>query len=269
MKQFSTFFYGVLVSLLVFGLFFSFRQGVKAGAPQTPQPAASSSSPACDSNRSIQVSGTAMVNVIPDRVQIQLGVQSNGLTIQKVAQANTDTISRVVAAIKALDVEAKDISTDLYIIEPLYEDYDLLRIKGYRTNNMLAVTLRDISKVNTVVIAAMSAGANQVTSVEFYTSQLRTYRDQARSLAVQAATEKAQALTKAAGTRTGCVLNITENSSSYYNGWWYGGNQNQWTQNVVQNVAPASGLAAQGEEGPVSMGQISVKAEVGITFGLE
>jgi uncharacterized protein len=269
MKRFSTFPNGVLVSLLVFVLFFSIRPDVKAGATQKPQPTASSASPACDSSRSIQVSGTAVVNVVPDRVQILLGVQSNGLTVQKVAQTNTDTISRVVAAIKAMGVKAKDISTDRYMIDPLYEDYDSLRIKGYRTNNMLAVTLRDISKVNAVITAAMSAGANQVTSVEFYTSQLRTYRDQTRSLAVQAATEKAQALTKAAGTGTSCVLNITENSSSYYNGWWYGGNQNQWTQNVVQNAAPASGQADLSGEGPLSLGQISVKAEVGITFGLQ
>ena len=108
-----------------------------------------------------------------------------------------------------------------------------------------------------------------MTDVEFYTSQLRTYRDQARTLAVQAATEKAQALTKAAGAGTGCVLSITENSSSYYNGWWYGNNQNQWTQNVSQNIAPTAGQATQSEAGSVSLGQISVRAEVGITFGLK
>ena len=32
---------------------------------------------ACNTERSIQVSGTAVVNVTPDRVLIQLGVQSN------------------------------------------------------------------------------------------------------------------------------------------------------------------------------------------------
>jgi hypothetical protein len=268
MKQFSTFLNGVLASALIFVVLFFALPGVKAGATPTPQPAAFATHPPCDSSRSIQVSGTAVVNVVPDRVQIQLGVQSNGLTVQKVSQANTDTINRVVNVIKGLGVDAKDIATDWYVIEPLYEDYDSLRIKGYRTNNMLAVTLRDIKQVNDVMAAAMAAGANQVMNVEFYTSQLRTYRDQARALAVQAATEKAQALTKAAGTATGCVLNISENTWSYYNGWGYGSNQNQWTQNVVQNAAPASGQAALSEAGPVSLGQISVRAEVSISFGL-
>jgi uncharacterized protein YggE len=269
MKHFSAFLNGLLASALVFILLFAARPGARAGTTPTPQPVHGAADSTCDASRSIQVSGTAVVNVVPDRVQIQLGVQSNGQTIQKVTQANTEAISRVVGAIKSQGVEAKDIATDWYMIDPLYEDYDSLRIKGYRTNNMLAVTLRDISKVNAVIAAAMSAGANQVTNVEFYTSQLRTYRDKARLLAVQAATEKAQALTKAAGTVTGCVLTISENTSSYYNGWWYGGNQNQWTQNVVQNVAPTAGQGTASGEGPLSLGQISVRAEVGITFGLQ
>jgi uncharacterized protein len=269
MKQFSTFLNGVLASVLVFVLLFSVLPNLKANAAQTPQPVVLAPESACDSSRSIQVSGTAVVNVVPDRVLIQLGVQSNGHTAQIVQQTNTATISRVVNAIQALGVDAKDIATDWYVIEPLYEDYDSLHIKGYRINNMVAITLREITKVNDVIAVALAAGANQVTNVEFFTSQLRTYRDQARLLAVQAATEKAQALTEAAGAGTGCVLNISENTWSYYNGGWYGNNQNLWTQNVVQNAAPASGEGALTEAGPVSLGQISVRAEVNVSFGLK
>jgi hypothetical protein len=144
--------------------------------------------------------------------------------------------------LKKLGVEAKDIATDVYVIEPIYEDYDSLYIKGYRIHNMVAVTLRDVKKASAVIAAALKAGANQVVNVEFYTSELRKYRDQARDLAVKAAKEKAQALASAAGAETGCVLYINENTWSYYNGWWwwYGrNNQNLWTQNVVQNAAPS------------------------------
>ena len=59
------------------------------------------------------------------------------------------------------------------MIEPIYEDYSSLYIKGYRINNIVAITLRDISKVNKVIIAALNAGANQVVNVEFYLSNLR------------------------------------------------------------------------------------------------
>jgi len=227
----------------------------------------------CDPNRSVHVSGTAVVNVLPDRALIQLGVQSNGRTPKEVQARNAAAISKVIKAVKALGVEARDISTDRYIIQPVYEPYDSLYIDGYRIYNIVSITLRDVDKASDAIAAAFQAGANQVVNVEFYTSELRKYRDQARQMAMKAASEKAGALAQAAGAQTGCVLNINENSWSYYNGhnWWYGGNnQNLWTQNAAQNVAPSSGSGpASGDDSPVSAGHISIRAEVSAAFALK
>lgn len=225
--------------------------------------------PICNTGRSVQVSGTAVVNVVPDRVLIQLGVQSNGVTPQAVESANSITINKVIGALKAQGIEEKDIVTDWYVIEPIYDDYSSLYIKGYRINNIVAITLRDISKVNQVIIAALNAGSNQVVNVEFYLSDLRKYRDQARELAMVAAQEKAQDLASAAGAETGCVMNINENTWSHYNGGWYSQNRDLWTQNTVQNIAPSGGEAgALTDAGPVNLGQISVRAEVSASFSL-
>lgn len=231
--------------------------------------AANNSDLVCDTGRTIQVSGTAVVNVTPDRVLIQLGVQSNGSTPQKAESTNSATINKIIRALKAQGIAEKDIVTDWYVIEPLYDSYDSLYIKGYRINNMVAVTLRDISKVNKVIIAALNAGANQVVDVEFYLSDLRKYRDQARDLAVKAAEEKANDLTSAAGAETGCVMSINENTWSQYRGGWYGQSRDLWTQNVMQNAAPVGGESALTDSGPINLGQISVRAEVNASFSLK
>jgi len=226
----------------------------------------------CDPDRNIHVSGTAVVNVPPDRTLIQLGVQSNGKTPKEVQARNAATIKKVIKAMKALGVDARDISTDRYIIQPVYEPYDSLYINGYRIYNVIAITMRDVDKTSDVIAEAFQAGANQVVNVEFYTSELRKYRDQARAIAMKAASEKAGALAQAGGTDTGCVLNISENSWSYFNGhnWWAGGNnQNLWTQNAVQNAAPSGGETPSSDDNPVSAGQISVRAEVSVTFALK
>jgi hypothetical protein len=79
-------------------------------------------------------------------------------------------------------------------------------------------------------------------------------------------------LAQAADAATDCVLNISENSWSYFNGWswWSGGqNQNLWTQNAVQNVAPSNGGTPQDGDSPVSTGQISIRAEVSATFAIK
>ena len=89
--------------------------------------------------------------------------------------------------------------------------------------------------------------------------------------AVQAAAEKAQALANAAGADIGCVLSIQENTWSYYSGGWYGGHSaNLWVQNTVQNVTPSGANSGNGEDlGPVSLGQVAVRAEVSLTYGLQ
>ena len=270
MKQ-KSIFNTILAAMIVLLLFPASLPTVSAQAitpSPTPQPTVITP-PVCNSSRTVQVTGSALINVTPDRALIHLGVQSNGATPDAVQAANSVAIQKVIKALRAQGVEAKDIATDLYVIEPVYETYNSLYIKGYRINNVVAVTLRDVKKTSNILAATLKAGANQIINVEFYTSELRKYRDQARELAMKAAKEKAQALANAAGAEAGCVLNINENSWSYYNGWWwwYGHSQNTMTQNVVQNAAPSGGSGNAGDE-PISLGQISVKAEVSATFGL-
>jgi uncharacterized protein YggE len=271
MKHISTL---VNIILAVVMLLILIATGLPSFQAHAAAPTPQAEENACNNNRTVQVTGTAVINVPPDRALIQLGVQSNGKTPREVQSRNAATISNVINIIKALGVTAKDISTDQYVIEPLYEDYDSLRIKGYRIHNVVSITMHDVDKTSAVIAAAFEEGANQVVNVEFYTSELRKYRDQAREMAMTAAAEKASALAQAAHAKTDCVLTINENSWSYFNGWnwWHGGNQqNVWTQNAVQNVAPTnnSGTAALGEESPVSIGQISVRAEVSATFALK
>ena len=258
---------GVLVSFL-------FSSGFPATKVQgaIPQITAPTQTAGCDSNRTVQVTGSALINVTPDRALVQLGVQSNGASVDEVQTANTLAIQHVIAAIKAQGVEQKDVATDLYVIEPVYETYDSLSIKGYRIDNTVAVTVRDVNKTSAIVAVSLVAGANQVNDVGFYTSELRKYRDQARELALTAAKEKAQALAAAAGAETGCVNNISENTWSYFNGWQYGSGRssNLWTQNTVQNAAPSSGAgSSSADDEPISLGQISVKAEVSVTYELK
>jgi uncharacterized protein len=275
MKQIQTVVNTILACALIFLLFstglpnFNVRAATATPAPPTTGPTPTSAS---DASRTVQVSGTAVVNVKPDRALIQLGVQSNGRSANEAQAKNTATIKKVTRALQALGIESKDIATDWYVIEPLYEDYDSLFIKGYRIHNVIAITMRDVDESNNAMVAAFQAGANQVVNVEFYTSELRKYRDQARGMAMKAATEKAEALAHTARAETGCVLSINENSWSHFNGggWWYGtGNQNLLTQNAVQNIAPAGSESPALEDGPVSTGMISIRAEVSATFGLK
>lgn len=221
----------------------------------------------CDNTRTVQVNGAATIKVTPDRVLIKLGVQSNDTTPDRVQTANTATIQAITSAVQQLGVASKEISTDYYIVHPVYENYDSLTIKGYRIDNVVAITLNDVTKTSDAIIAALKAGANQVVDVQFFTSQLRRYRDQARTLAMRAATEKAQALAEASNTRTGCVLQIAEQNWTYYSGGWWGGRDSGLqSQNVVQTVSGEGQPPL--DEAPISLGQLAIRAEINASFSL-
>jgi uncharacterized protein YggE len=105
-----------------------------------------------------------------------------------------------------------------------------------------------------------------VQGVEFRTTELRQYRDQARDLAIKAAQEKATALTGAISRKVVRPQSIQEE----YIGWssWYG---SRWggsmSQNVIQNTSSSS--APFGDETTFAPGQISVRARVSVTFATE
>ncbi len=251
--------------------------------PQTPvgaqpQPAVQSAAlaaltastdAACDSSRTVQVSGAAVVTVVPDRALLQLGVRTTGSTPDGTHNLNVQAIQQVIRAVRALGVAEQDIATDYFIVYPVYEDYNSLFIKGYQIDNTISITLRDVELADDVILAAIKAGANEVQDIQFYTSELRKYRDQAREMAVKAAGEKAQALAGAAGAQAGCVLSINENTWSQYYGSWRGGRDTMlWAQNTIQNVSPSAGSADPAADSPISLGKISVRAEVNLSYSL-
>lgn len=236
---------------------------VQAQAPQAAYPT-------CDTGRTVQVSGAAVVNVSPDRVLLQLGVQTNGTTPDEVRSTNQAEIQKVINALRGLGIEAKDIASDYYLVYPVYDNYNSLFIKGYRIDNTVSVTLRDVNLVDDAIIAALKVGANEVLDVSFYTSELRKFRDQARDLAMKAAGEKAQALAEAASAQTGCVVSISENTSTHYYGSWRGGRETTlWAQNTIQNASPVEGQTTTLDDSPISLGQIAVRAEVSVSYSLK
>ena len=217
---------------------------------------------------SISVSGSSAIRVQPDRVVAIFGVETFAKT-PRASQARNAHLSReVLDAIRSQNIAERDIATAHFTLQPEYEDnYYHRHIVGYWTLNTIAVTLRDVEKLEPVMIAALEAGATGVDGVEFSITNLRQLRDEARELAVQAALEKAAAMAAAAGLALGDVTSIHEDAWNYgYFGSWRG--SRQWTnyQNVVQDLAAEGGITL--EDGSISLGQIVVKAQVSLTVGL-
>lgn len=221
--------------------------------------------------RTVHTTGTAVIRVQPDKATVRLGVQTFGDTPRESQAQNAKIVKAVLQAIRDQGIPAQDIATDYFVLRPEYDSWQRgeRKVVGHWTDNAVLVTLRQVDKLSDVLVAALEAGATTVDDITFSTSRLRELRDQARSMAVKAAMEKAQALAGAASVSVGDAQNINENSWSYYSGIW--NSRGQWTANAAQNVmqVASSPNAPQPDDGEFSLGQIVVQAQIELTVAIK
>jgi len=164
----------------------------------------------CTPPKIVKTTGTAEIKVTPDRSVIRVGVQRQSSTAKSAKAAVDNTSRRILAALKATSIDDKDIQTAYLDMQPTsyYEKH--VRINNFTATQSLSVTIRDLSHLDTVMDTVMSVGANRIDGIEYQSSELRKYRDQARDEATKAAKEKAVALTQALGNQVGNTYSIEE-----------------------------------------------------------
>jgi uncharacterized protein YggE len=244
-------------------LLFAAMFGAATAAAQTASPPQERAAP-----RLITVTGEAEILVIPDEVVLTLGVETANRQLNLAKRQNDEIVAQVLAAAQARGIAAKFLQTEQISIEPRYRDsYEQRDFIGYFVRKTIVITLKDVSAFDDVLTSVLDAGAGYVHGIQFRTTELRKHKDAARALAIQAAREKASALAKELGQEVGQPHEIREDQSGWwsaYNAWW-GGRASALTQNVIQE----SNGAAQGTEGTLAPGQISVTARVTVSFELK
>jgi len=102
--------------------------------------------------RTINVTGSADVMVVPDEVVFSVGVETSDIVLTKAKNDNDAVIKRVLDQAQSLGVEEKYIQTDYISIEPRYQDaYQKdgspdRELIGYFVRKNIAFTLKDVSK---------------------------------------------------------------------------------------------------------------------------
>jgi uncharacterized protein YggE len=161
------------------------------------------------------VSATGTVVVEPDQARITGGVTADGATAREALTKNTAAMQKVIAELKAAGIDAKDIQTAAFRVEPRYTrpaEGHAPTIDGYTVTNEVQVLVRDLGKLGDILDRLVSAGANQTAGLSFEVSQAETLLDEARKQAVANALRRAQLYAQAAGAAVGEVLFITEGS---------------------------------------------------------
>lgn len=163
--------------------------------------------------RSVTVSGTATIKASPDEAVISLGVQTQANTAEGALSQNAERMTAVFAALNDQGISKNDIATTSVSLYPTYGQSGM-EITGYQAANQIDVTVHDMTKVGTIIDAAVGAGANLSNGITFKLSDASHGVDQALAAAVADARSKAEALATAGGAQLGQVMTIQETSAS-------------------------------------------------------
>jgi uncharacterized protein len=209
----------------------------------------------CAPPKIVKTTGTAEMKITPDRAVIRVGVERQSTTA-KSAKAAVDNVSRkILATLKTATIDEKDIQTAYLDLQPTsyYEKH--VRINNFTATQSLSITIHDLSRLDNVMDAVMSAGANRIDGIEYQSSELRKYRDQARDEAAKAAKEKAVALAQALGNQVGKTYSIEE--------------VQQWDNSVMGGLSANVALERNAAPPPsTAPGQLTVTASVIVSFDL-
>jgi uncharacterized protein YggE len=222
--------------------------------------------------RTITVTGEAEIRVVPDEVEITLGVETWNTKLDSAKHENDSRVEAIIETVQDFGVKPQHIQTDHLSLDMTYNSYsynEMRKVTGYVVRRTVVVTLRDISKFDALLSELVESGANTIHGIQFRTTELREHRDNARELAINAAREKAVALAGELNQSIGLPQNIREDQAGwwswYSHGWWgarYGGTM---SQNVIQESTSVATLSDSG----MAPGQISITAQVTVVFEMK
>ena len=197
---------------------------VVAVAALAVRPGAAVGAPAVDGTipHVITVSATGSVTLVPDVARVGVGVTVTKPTVKAARDAAGTAMNAIIAGIKGLGIDEKDIKTTGIDLSPQY-DTNGRKVVGYQMSERLQITVRDLDKAGDVVDTATAKGATNVDGLWFEVADPAKAMDQARADAIAQARTSAQAMATAAGVSLGAVVSISESSASYPQPYAYAG----------------------------------------------
>lgn len=204
----------------------------------------------------IEVSATASVSKEPDQAVIRLSVETFAKTAIEATQENARKMQVLPTRLKKFGVEATQIRTTHFQVDPQYEYKDGRqkdpRPIGYRVHNTVEVDILDIAKVGQIIDEAIETGTNRVMGLEFQVSDSESAYQQALVQAMKNAKKQAEAIAEGAGVTLGDLLWVNTSGRS--------------PMPVYKSVRAEAMMAA---DTPISGGSLDISAQVRVRYRIK
>lgn len=162
----------------------------------------------------VAVTGEAQAKVSPDTAVVTFSVVTQNSQALNAQQENARKSEAVKAAVESISADDNiEVKTSDYNLSPEQDYYSsgkLPKILGYTVKNTVTVSIKNLSKVGTVIDAATKAGANSVESTRFVVREDSPAQGDALALATKQAMAKAESIAKSLNGRVVRVVETNE-----------------------------------------------------------
>jgi len=176
--------------------------------------------PAAAADIQIQVQGPVVemtVNEVvqspPDTATVNAGVTVRAPTAVEAMRQNAEAMNRVIARLRSLGIERKDIQTSSINLNAQYQytnEGTPPRFLGYDAGNQVTVTLRKLDRTGAVLDALVAAGANNINGPSFSLEADAPAKSAARKAAFARAEAQAREYARLAGFQNLRLLEVSE-----------------------------------------------------------
>ncbi|MDB5237953.1 MAG: hypothetical protein JWM46_223 [Candidatus Kaiserbacteria bacterium] len=214
----------------------------------------------------ITVTGEGQVFAVPDTATFTVSVIETGKDVTTAQTAANTKGNAIIAYLKSQGIDAKDIQTTDYSVNPQYDYSNTVcpsgtycgpgkqTLVGFQVSDTLTVKVRDTQKAGALLSGVGSKGASSVSSLSFTIDDQKGLEAQARDKAITEAKGKADALAKSLGVSVVRVVGFNENNNQPY----------YYATKASAGMAMDSVAAAPAPE--VAVGQNKITSEVSVTY---
>lgn len=207
----------------------------------------------------INVAGHAEMTVAPDLAKVYAGISILKPTAAE-AQAEADrAINAIITGLRTKNIAESDIETEnlnLNEEKEWIQNESQMRSMGWRATQTLKIKTSDLTKVGDIVDVAVTNGANQINSIEFYLST--TKDDQSKQLVLAKATQnaknKAQTMAENLGVKLDKIISASESNYGIV----------PYKYMMANNV----GAAAVSESAKVLPSDVTVSADMTLVYSI-
>lgn len=171
-----------------------------------------------ESPKTISVTGSGSAPATPDRASLSMSIEVRDKSLEVAQKQAADVTARVLAITDGLKIDRSRVDTTGASVRADYRynrNTEQQEFRGYIATRNITVEFRDLEKLAPVIEGAVSAGVNQVSPPQlFSTKQKESYR-QALENAAKDAQANAQRLADSLDVSLGSAISISAAPSGF------------------------------------------------------